>query len=109
MATVGERPLGIQVAQILAISRFLARVFSIDALDLESHGPRCSLMATVAAALDDRQLIRGLNCDPQPASLKHYLTSAAKYDETPEAYCFGLLQHFDLPQLRKLAMEKRDP
>ena len=103
IATVGGRPLGIQAAQIVAASRFLARVFVTDRLSLEAHGPRCGLATRCAAALDGGALFNTVETAGELESLKGFLAPGASYQATPEAYCFGLLEYFDLPQLAELA------
>ena len=103
IATVGERALGIQASQIVASSRFLTRVLVEDQLIIESHGPRCSLAARCAAALDGAVSIDAVHTHDELASLKDLLLPGARYQEHPEAYCFGLLASFDLNQLAELA------
>ncbi|MEE3372745.1 MAG: acetylxylan esterase [Planctomycetota bacterium] len=103
IATVGERALGIQASQILASSRFLSRVLVAGRLAIESHGPRCSLAARCAAALDDATSIDAVQTHDELASLKSLLRPDARYQGHPEAYCFGLLQSFDVAQLTELA------
>ncbi|MDP6469184.1 MAG: hypothetical protein QF918_15655 [Pirellulaceae bacterium] len=103
LATVGQRPLGIQSAQIAAVAKFFARVFVAESVIIEAHGPRSSLIARCAAALDGGVTIGKVQTNAEPASLKDFLQPGAGYAATPEAYCFGLLEHFDLPQLVELA------
>jgi hypothetical protein len=69
-------------------------------------GPRSSLIATVAAALDpapiDRAAIDELNLHSPLKSLKDVIDNNMKIDQAPELFCFGLLERFDLPQLYAL-------
>ena len=103
LATVGQRPLGIQSAQIVTAAKFFARVFVAEAVIIEAYGPRSSLIARCAAAMDGGTTIEEVQTTGESASLKDYLQPDAAYAATPEAYCFGLLKHFDLPQFVELA------
>jgi len=103
LATVGERPLGIQTAQLKAAAEFFARVFVAGSVDLQAHGPRASLIARCAAAMDDNITIDQVRTTDELTSLKELLKPDASYIKTPEAYCFGLLEKFDVPQLIELA------
>lgn len=102
IATVGERALGIQASQIVASARFLSRVLVAGRLTIESHGPRCSLAARCAAALDGATSISAVYAHDELASLKDLVLPGARYRDHPEAYCFGLLQSFDMTQLVEL-------
>lgn len=103
IATVGDRPLGIQSAQLLSASQYFARVFVAGSVTIEADGPRSSLIARCAAALDGANIIREVSTANEPESLKVHLEPGGSYAGTPEVFCFGLLEHFDIPQLAKLA------
>jgi len=38
-------------------------------------------------------------------SLKEVIENNGSVDKTPELFCFGLLEHFDIPQLKAIAGE----
>lgn len=101
MATVGSRPLGVQVAQVLAAIDHLAS--PQQQVELHADGLRASLVARCAAALDGGQRIRAVATTGEAPRLKSFAEPSADYTRTPEAYCFGLLQHFELADLRRLA------
>jgi hypothetical protein len=102
IGTVGERPLGIQVAQLQAAIEVLAAEHDFSTLVIHSVGPRTSLAATCAAALDDDRRIEDVVTAGLPDSLKTFLEPGHSFNQTPEVYCFGLLRDFDIPQLRAL-------
>ena len=102
IGTVGERPLGIQVAQLLAAIEALAAEHDFSTLVIHSVGPRTSLAATCAAALDGDRRIEDVVTAGLPDSLKTFLEPGHSFNQTPEVYCFGLLRDFDIPQLRAL-------
>ena len=98
VSAVGERPLGIQAGQTTAIARWLRASYDDGPLTLEAAGPRCSLIALVAAATETRGIdrVRLVDCH---GSLKEVLESNTTVDKTPEVFCFGLLAEFDIKQL----------
>lgn len=100
LATVGERPLGIQAAQLAAIARW-SRAEGSQTTTLTALGPRTSLMALVAAALEP-EAVSGLELHDSLGSLKEIIERNATVDQTPEAFCFGLLEQFDIRQLAAL-------
>ncbi len=103
IATVGARPLGIQSGQILAAVRLANEHLELDGVRVLARGPRTSLAALCAAALDEEGQITTVETAELPETLKAYLREGRKYDRTPETYCFGLLEYFDVPQLRAMA------
>lgn len=103
VATVGARPLGIQASQILGTLEFLNSQEKLRDIKLVTVGIRSSLAGLCAGALDDRHFISKGNFDGLPESLKHLLREGQSYSRTPEVYCFGLLKHFDIPQLQAMA------
>ena len=101
LATIGDRPLGLQASQVAAVARWVHAEHPGEPLTLCAIGPRTSTVALVAAGLEE-QAIAKLNLqDPFP-SLKTVLQQNHSYEDMPEMFCFGLLQDFDIPQLKSL-------
>ncbi|MDA0831968.1 MAG: acetylxylan esterase [Planctomycetota bacterium] len=107
LATVGERPLGVQAQQIQCVAAAVGKRYGTKTVDVVSVGPRTSLAALCAAAIDETSLFGALKPTGLPSSLKAFLQPDASYDKTPEVYCFGLLQHFDIEQLQLLRVKDR--
>ncbi|MBC8354391.1 MAG: hypothetical protein H8E66_20540 [Planctomycetes bacterium] len=103
LATVGERPLGIQAAQVVAAARFFARVFVADAVRIEANGATTSLIARCAAAVAGPKVISSVKTNGEAHSLHDFLKPGPSYGGTPEVYCFGLLEYFDIKELIELA------
>ena len=101
VATVGDRPLGLQSSQVGAVARWLSTERRFGPVKLVSIGPRASVFATVAAALEEKA-IGSLELRQPLGSLKEILTQNIGVDRQPELFCFGLLEQFDVPQLRAL-------
>ncbi len=102
VAAVGDRPLGLQSSQVAAVARWAANEFKSSSVELESSGPRSSVFTLVAAALERRAIGRLRQTDAL-ASLHDILRQDWSVDQKPELFCFGLLESFDVPQLKALA------
>lgn len=101
LAAVGGRPLGLQAAQIGAAARWAESEFGAPA-ELEAVGPRASLVALCAAALEERA-VAGVTARGSYASLKEILDAKLGVNQAPELFTFGLLEAFDIPQLAALS------
>lgn len=101
VAAVGDRPLGLQASQVTATARWLAEARKLGPVKLLSVGPRASVFATVAAALEERA-IAGLELRQPLGSLRELIDQNVGVNQQPELFCFGLLEQFDVPQLRAL-------
>ncbi len=97
VSSVGDRPLGIQASQIVAIARWLH-----DPVSIEAVGPRSSLIASVAAALD-KTAIRKVETHGALVSLKEVIEKNMTVEQAPELFCFGLLDGYDIPQINARA------
>jgi dienelactone hydrolase len=101
VAALGERPLGIQAGQVAAVARWLQTARQTGPVGIVSVGPRSSLFALVAAALEPGAIAR-LEQQDAMVSLREIITKNLAVDAQPEQFCFGLLEAFDLPQLAAL-------
>ena len=108
VAAVGDRPLGIQASQVAAVARWAVAEFKSAPVALASVGPRSSVFALVAAALEARAIGALQQTDPLP-SLHAVIDENRKVDQTPELFCFGLLEAFDVPQLKAFVGAERRP
>ena len=105
LATVGQRPLGVQASQVVAVSRWLAQRNG-GSVSLYAHGPRTSLIATVAAALEPKA-IADLSLNGSFGSLREIVEEKTGADQAPELFCFGLLEQFDIRQLLALVAPRQ--
>jgi pimeloyl-ACP methyl ester carboxylesterase len=101
--TVGDRPLGVQASQLVAIARHAHDTDRAgQTVALHSVGPRSSLITLVAAVLEPQAIGRVTQRDAM-SSLKQFVLDQNKgVSEAAELFCFGLLEHFDVPQLQSL-------
>ena len=98
VSAVGERPLGIQASQVAAVARHLQDQYKQSPVTLVAIGPRTSLIALVAAAVEGRS-IATVQLHGSYGSLKEVIEQQGAVNATPELFCFGLLDGCDIPAL----------
>ncbi|MCA9175798.1 MAG: acetylxylan esterase [Planctomycetales bacterium] len=108
VSAVGERPLGIQSAQLQAFAQWAKRQAGLGAkhVRLVSVGERSGLATLTAHALSDQ--IDAVDARGGLDSLKQVIERGYAVNQHPELFCFGLLEHFDIPQLRELGERRGD-
>jgi hypothetical protein len=102
VATVGDRSLGIQASQLAAIARWSGAEHKTGPVHITATGPRTSVMALAAAGLESRAIGR-LEAEGSLGSLKEIIEQNRSVEQTPELFCFGLLEAFDIKQMTALA------
>ncbi|MFO1020736.1 MAG: hypothetical protein U0903_08575 [Planctomycetales bacterium] len=105
LSTLGERPLGLQASQLVAVARWSRTAFKDAPVQVSTFGPRTSLIGLMAAAVD-AHAISSLELHKPRASLKEVLTEDLKFEKAPEQFTFGLLKEFDVPQLQALVLPR---
>ncbi|RUL83891.1 alpha/beta hydrolase family protein [Tautonia sociabilis] len=101
IASVGERPIGVQVGQLLASCRAFRPEGSEEPVSVEAIGPRTGVIALIASAIDP-EAVGGLTLHQPMTSLKEIVEEGRPFQQSPELFCFGLLESFDLPQIEEL-------
>jgi dienelactone hydrolase len=101
MASTGERPLGLEASQLAAVGRWSVGEHRNGPVGVVAVGPRMSLIALAAAALESEAL-GGLELQGAWGSLKEVIEQGRGVDQMPEVFCFGLLEAFDVKQLTAL-------
>jgi dienelactone hydrolase len=86
IASAGDRPLGLEAAQLIALARWLAA----PKVRLETTGPRSHVIARVAAQLEPT-LFSELAAHSGLPSLRHLLDTPVEYRSAPDLFCFGLV------------------
>lgn len=106
VAAIGDRPLGIQASQLIAIARWSQSEFQSGPATIVAIGPRSSVFTLVAAALEENA-IGSVELHGALGSLKQVIEQNWSVNEKPELFCFGLLEKFDVKQLVALAAPRR--
>jgi len=100
-ASTGERPLGVLVAQLLALLDWAADSHG-RLPHLEAHGPVSATAALIATALKPRAAA-GLTTSGALDSLGRLIDWPVPYASAAPLFCFGLLAEFDVPDFLALS------
>lgn len=100
IAALGERPLGIQAGQIAATARWASETYG-GAVEVHAVGPRTSLSALIAGALET-EAIGGVRLKEAFSSLNEIIERDLGADQGPDLFCFGLRQAFDIQDIEAL-------
>jgi hypothetical protein len=98
LATVGDRALGLQANELLSVSRWAGDGKPVT---IVADGPRSSVIALAAAGLDEHTITR-VEVITLLGSLKELIEQNKTFDQSPELFCFGLLERFDVRDLAAL-------
>ncbi len=101
VATVGDRPLGLQASQLAAVARWSVGHHKAGPVTLMAWGPRTGTAALVAAALET-EAIAAVEVENPLTSLKQLIEKNVGVNEKPELFCFGLLELADIKQIAAL-------
>jgi dienelactone hydrolase len=118
LGSLGQRPLGLEAAQVTAVVRWLAQSLdhgsptpgstanpspkSIPPAGIVTTGPRSQTVALVAAALEPA-LFDQLELQQSIASLSVVYEHPEDYLKAPEIMCLDLYRDFDFTTLAKIA------
>ena len=102
MHGLGDRPLGMEAAQLIGIARWLQKQGRAQRLRLEVSGMRNQVSALVASALEP-DLFSVLVVHEGIPSLGYILEAPVTFQEAPELFCLDLYKQFDLDRLTALA------
>src|SRR5262249_29372419 len=100
VAGSGERPLGIEVAQLIAIAKFFGS--GKQKVRLETEGMRAQTVALAAAALEPA-LFSSVYSNGGIASFRYLLDAPVPYRNAPDLFCLDLYKYFDVDQLGVVA------
>ena len=106
LATVGDRPLGLQASEIASVARWAEGARKLGAVTLGLEGRRSSVIGLVAAGLEAKA-IAAVEVSGPLGSLKELIEQRDAYGESPELFGFGLLRDFDVLQLAAMVAPRR--
>lgn len=99
---VGERPLGMQAAQLIRIARWAGEKSGNAKIQMEADGMRSQAAALVAAALQP-DLFSEIVVRDGMRSFSYLLEEPVPFEKAPELFCLDLYKDFDLDRLEALA------
>jgi dienelactone hydrolase len=103
---MGDRALGMQVAQLHALTRWVQKLSAGGKARIEADGPRSQVAALTAAALQP-ELYSAVSISDGMQSLGYLLAKPVEFEEAPELFCLDLFRHFDVSQIAALASPAR--
>lgn len=99
---VGDRPLGMEAAQLIGITRWAKERAGVAKVRLEVGGMRNQAVALVAASLEP-DLFSDIVVRDGIHSLSYALELPVDLDQAPELFCLDLYKYFDIDSLQALA------
>ena len=102
LASAGERSLGLQVGQLLALVRWACKRYRTTAVDVRASGQVLPVVALMAAALEP-QRIRSITTSELLDTLGRLVDFPIPYASAVPLFCFGLLREFDIGDLMDLS------
>ena len=102
LSTVGERLLGIQVAQVGAVIQWACQAYGVQRVELHTDGWTSGTVALAVAALNP-DCVERVQAENSLDSLTHLIEAHLDYEQHPALFCFGLLEQFDVPTLKALS------
>ncbi|HUI41854.1 MAG TPA: hypothetical protein VL523_07785 [Terriglobia bacterium] len=106
LAAAGERPLGLEAAQLVGIAHWAAQQFKPARIRVESTGIRSQMEALVAAAIEPG-LFAAVASQRGMRSLGYLLEKPVHYEIAPDLFCLDLYKDFDVDRLELLAAPAR--
>ena len=101
LAAVGDRPIGIKAAQLLAITSWMEHTRGVRTKRILSTGIRSQTVSLIALP-EPRSLRRSLN-PRRYAQFRWLLDKPVPYETAPDLFCLDLYKEFDVPRLAALA------
>ena len=99
---LGDRPMGMEAAQLTTIARWARERAGVSSVRLEPGGIRTQVIGLVAAALDPT-LFSALVVRNGMHSLSYVLELPVRFEQAPELFCLDFYKDFDIDRLEALA------
>lgn len=98
VAAIGDRPLGLESAQLVAVAHWAQRTYNPGPVYLETTGIRTQMVALISAAIDPG-LFAEINIHQGMKGLGHLLQAPVMYNDAPDMFCLDLYKYFDIDSL----------
>jgi dienelactone hydrolase len=102
LSASGDRPLGLQAAQLIATGNWVRAHGTSEAISVETVGIRNQVTGLVASALEPTQFSE-LSTREGMKSFNHLLEKFVRYQEAPDLFCLDLYKFVDIATLAELA------
>jgi hypothetical protein len=98
LAATGSRAIGMEAAQLIALTDWARSRWSAPSVRLESTGIRSQVVSLITSALEPR-LFSEIAVRGGMRSLSHLLDEPVTYLDAPDLFCLDLYKDFDLDRL----------
>jgi len=102
LAATGERPLGMEAAQLIGVARWAQAEWAPSQVRLEGTGIRSQLISLTASALEPG-IFSQVELHGGMHSLGYLLDEPVEYEDAPDLFCRDLYKEFDIDRLALLA------
>jgi dienelactone hydrolase len=102
VASSGDRPLGLEAAQLAGVAKWLEANNGGRPVQVETDGIRTSLIAAVAAAIEPG-VFSSINSQHAMKSLGYVLDKPVAYRTAPDLFCLDLYKYFDVDSIAAIA------
>jgi dienelactone hydrolase len=102
LAAAGDRPLGLEAAQLAGIAQWARQQFGPSRIRIQTTGLRSQLQAVVSAALNPG-LLSEVVSHRGVKSLRYLFDKPVHYEDAPDVFCLDLYRNFDIDALSDLA------
>jgi dienelactone hydrolase len=102
VSTSGDRPLGLEVAQLLGVAHWLRDNGAHSPIQVETEGIRSGVVAAVAAAIDPGAF-SAITTHHAMKSLGYLLKPPIAFRSAPDLFCLDLYKYFDIDSITAMA------
>jgi hypothetical protein len=102
VASAGDRPLGLEAAQLAGVAKWLRSNNGDRPVQVETDGIRTSMIAAVAAATEPG-LFSTIASQHAMKSLGYVLDTPVAYRAAPDLFCLDLYKYFDIDSISAIA------
>ena len=101
-ASTGDRPLGLEVAQLIGVAHWLRTNNAQKQIQIETDGIRSAVIAAVAAAIDPGTF-SAITSNHAMKSLSYLLDTPVAFRSAPDLFCLDLYKYFDIDSITAIA------
>jgi hypothetical protein len=102
VATTGDRPLGLEAAQLVGVANWLRGQNGGRPVQVETDGIRSGVIADVAAAMQPAAF-SSITSHHAMNSLSYLLDTPVPYRSAPDLFCLDLYKYFDIDSITAIA------
>jgi hypothetical protein len=102
LAATGERPLGMEAAQLIGVARWAQGEWAPPQIRLEGTGTRSQVISLTASALEPKLFLQ-VELHGGMHSLSYLMEQPVEYKDAPDLFCLDLYKQFDVDRLVALA------